>query len=82
MNMPQNAKQNIKQGLVMIEAYKPIQMPCGGTAYFDEGAGYGYRCWDCMAVVGSIGMPQSCREEYRKTEILDILAGKQKGYTF
>ena len=82
MNMPQNAKQNIKQGLAMIEAYKPIQMPCGGTAYFDEGAGYGYRCWDCMAVVGSIGMPQSCREEYRKTEILDILAGKQKGYTF
>ncbi len=80
--MPQNAKQNIKQGLAMIEAYKPIQMPCGGTAYFDEGAGYGYRCWDCMAVVGSIGMPQSCREEYRKTEILDILAGKQKGYTF
>lgn len=66
----------------MIEAYKPIHLPCGGTAYFDESSGIAYRCEDCMAVVGSIGMPQSCREEYRKSEILDILAGKQKGYTF
>ena len=64
------------------EFYKPIPMPCGGTAYFDESSGISYRCDTCNAVIGSIGMPQSCREEYRKTEILDILAGKQKSYTF
>ena len=66
----------------MIEAYKPIQLPCGGTAHFDHSSGIAYRCEDCGAVVGSIGMPSYCRDEYRKTEILDILAGKQKGYTF
>ncbi len=66
----------------MIEAYKPIHLPCGGVAYFEVESGISYRCEMCMAVVGSVGMPSYCRDEYRKTEMLDILAGEQKGYTF
>lgn len=46
--------------------YKPLRLPCGGTAYFDDGAGYGHRCWDCMAVLGSIGQPRHCKEEADK----------------
>lgn len=58
------------------EYVKPIQLPCGGTAYFDEGAGYGYRCWDCMAVVGSIGQPQSCKDAAQKYDNWKALGGK------
>lgn len=43
--------------------FRSIYLPCGGTAHFDESAGYGYRCEDCMAVVGSIGQPRSCKDE-------------------
>jgi hypothetical protein len=52
-----------------------IRMPCGGEAHFDHGAGYGYRCWDCMAVVGSMGQPRSCKDEMDKYEILKKLGG-------
>lgn len=45
---------------------KPMYLPCGGTAYFDEGSGCSYRCEDCMATVGSIGQPRSCKEEADK----------------
>ena len=47
-----------------------IYLPCGGVARFDDGAGYGYRCEDCMAVVGSIGMPRSCKNEMHKYDIV------------
>lgn len=55
---------------------KPMHLPCGGEAHFDEGAGYGHRCWDCMAVVGSIGQPRSCKDEMDKYEILKKLGGR------
>lgn len=63
--------------------YKPttkIYLPCGGTALFDDGAGYGYRCWDCMAVVGSMGQPNSCKEESKKYENWEELGGKGWDY--
>lgn len=44
----------------------PMRLPCGGTARFDEASGIGYRCEDCMAVVGSVGQPKSCKEEAEK----------------
>ena len=57
----------------------PINLPCGGTALFDEGAGFGYRCEDCMAVVGSIGMPRACKSELDKYEkVLPALGSKVK----
>lgn len=61
---------------------KPVYMPCGGVAYFDHSSGFSYRCATCMSVIGSIGMPQECRDEYRKMEMLDIIAGVKKSFTF
>lgn len=62
-----------------VESLKPLYLPCGGVAEFDEGAGYGHRCWDCMAVVGSIGMPRSCKHEMDKYEkVLPALGSKVK----
>ncbi len=46
--------------------FKPIYLPCGSRAVFDEGSGISYRCEDCMAVVGSIGQPRTCKEEADK----------------
>jgi hypothetical protein len=60
-----------------MDQYEPLHLPCGGTAHFDEGAGYGHRCWTCMAVVGSIGMPSRCRSEWDKYEkVLPALGSK------
>lgn len=38
-------------------------MPCGGVPYPDYGAGYGYRCDLCNAVIGSVGQSDKCKEE-------------------
>lgn len=43
-----------------------LKLPCGGIAHFDDGAGYGYRCENCMAVLDSIGQPRRCKEEADK----------------
>ena len=40
----------------------PFRLPCGHTAYFDVESGCSHRCSACFAVVGSIGMPKSCKE--------------------
>lgn len=37
-----------------------IDAPCGEKAYFD--GEYSYRCGTCFAVLGSMGMPEDCRE--------------------
>lgn len=65
-----------------LDFYKPVYMPCGGTAYFDHSSGISYRCDVCNSVLGSVGMPQECREIYRKMELLDVIAGKKKEFTF
>jgi len=39
-----------------------ISIPCGGETHFDEDSGYSYRCWSCMAIVGSVGMPSRCKQ--------------------
>lgn len=56
--------------------YKQIYSPCGGIAIFDDGAGFGYRCLDCGAVIGSIGQPQRCKDEVQKYENWKKLGGK------
>lgn len=57
------------------------ELPCGSMAQYDEGAGYGYRCEDCLAVVGSIGMPRSCAilltEQASMTQVINKLKGKK-----
>ncbi len=55
--------------------YQAQHLPCGGTAYFDESSGISYRC-ECGAVVGSIGMPRSCRSEMDKYDMLKQLGSQ------
>ena len=57
----------------------PMRLPCGGIAYWDESSGISYRC-ECGAVVGSIGMPQSCKDEAQKWENWEKLGGKGWDY--
>lgn len=64
----------------MIERYDPMPLPCGGVAYFDESSGISYRCGDCMAVVGSIGMPPRCKQEAEKYRVMELLGGKGWDY--
>lgn len=58
----------------------PIKLPCGGTAYFDHESGISYRCVDCMAVVGSMGMPDYCQEEAQKYRNWKAMGGKGWDY--
>lgn len=53
-----------------------IYGPCGGIATFDDGAGYGYRCEDCGAVIGSVGMPKRCQDAQQKYDNWKALGGK------
>lgn len=57
-----------------------MRLPCGGTAYLDESSGISYRCEDCMAVVGSIGQPQRCKDEAKKWDVWETLGGKGWDY--
>ncbi len=62
---------------VVIKKMEPIKLPCGGTAYFDVSSGISYRC-ECGAVVGSIGMPRTCKEEFDQEKMLRTLAEGKK----
>jgi hypothetical protein len=59
--------------------YPPMYLPCGGVAHFDESSGISYRC-ECGAVVGSIGQPQSCKDEDQKYKNWETLGGKGWDY--
>lgn len=47
----------------LLAVYPTMYLPCGGVANFDHSSGISYRCEECMAVVGSIGQPQRCKDE-------------------
>jgi hypothetical protein len=53
-------------------------LPCGGIAEFD--GNFSYRCHQCMAVVGSVGMPKHCKDEDEKWRLLELLGGKGWDY--
>ena len=61
--------------MIPTEPVKPALLPCGGTAYFDYSSEISYRCEDCGAVVGSIGMPKHCRNEMEKWKNWETLGG-------
>lgn len=67
---------------MVAKLYPDIELPCGGTASFDEDSGISHRCETCFAVVGSIGMPRECRklweEEMEAEEIVRKLKGKTR----
>lgn len=60
--------------------YQVMYLPCGGEAHFDHGSGCSYRCHDCMATVGSMGQPRSCREEAKKWDTWEELGGQGWDY--
>lgn len=60
--------------MVPVKQYQP----CGGVALFD--GGWSYRCLDCLAVVGSMGQPSSCKEQAAKYENWQKLGGKGWDY--
>ena len=65
----------------MIEKCDPMHLPCGGTAYYEDWTGmHSYRCDTCMAVIGSIGQPQSCKDEAQKWDNWKLLGGKGWDY--
>ncbi len=64
----------------MPDFYDAMRLPCGGVAYFDEGSGISYRCIDCNAVVGSIGMPKTCKDEADKWKAWKAIGGQDWDY--
>lgn len=71
------ARSVTRDGIGLVD---PMKLPCGGTAYFDFESGISYRCQDCMAVVGSIGMPQSCKDIAQKYRNWEELGGQGWDY--
>lgn len=63
-----------------MHAMDVMKLPCGGRAVFDEASGISYRCEVCMAVVGSIGMPEDCKDEMTKWDNWAELGGKAWDY--
>lgn len=59
------------------DEFKPITLLCGATASFDKGSGCSYRCNDCFATVGSIGMPTECKELYDMEKVISKLKGRK-----
>lgn len=55
-----------------------IISPCGSTAYFD--GDYSYRCTNCMAVIGSMGQPQHCKEQADKYDTWKAMGGRGWDY--
>jgi len=60
-----------------VENIKPITLLCGAVASFDTASGISYRCNTCLAVVGSMGMPRSCKELYDMEKVVNKLKGKE-----
>lgn len=52
----------------------PMPLVCGGEAIFDVDSGIGFRCIHCGAMVGSIGMPTSCKEAFEAEEMWKTLS--------
>jgi len=58
-----------------------IVLPCGGVAYYDEPKfGMNYYCAQCEIVVGSAEMPEFCKKEESKWELIKLLGGKGWDY--
>ena len=62
-------------------SYAPDQLPmlpCGGVPEFDHESGMSYRCWQCMAVLGSVAMSDSCRAGMESPEYKKLLKDAEK----
>jgi hypothetical protein len=61
--------------------YDALRLPCGGTAYYDEGSGCAHRC-KCGAVVGSVSMPRECKSALDKYDIVLPALGSKIRWDF
>lgn len=53
---------------------RTVTTACGSVAFLDTDASYpAYRCYTCLAVYGSVGMPDYCREAMREVQACNIL---------
>ncbi len=52
-----------------------IELLCGSSASFDYGSGISYRCNECGATLGSVGMPKQCKELYDMVRTIETLQG-------
>ena len=59
---------------------KNIFLPCGSSAFFDHNSGISYRCEGCGMVVGSVGMPDECKQEAEKWDAWQKLGGSGWDY--
>ena len=57
-----------------------LKLPCGSTAHFDIDSGIGFRCQNCMQVVGSVGQPRICKDISHQYDVLERLGGKGWDY--
>ncbi len=57
-----------------------MHLPCGSLAEFDHSSGCAHRCTECLAVVGSVGMPSECKEKMDMYESWQRLGGKGWDY--
>ena len=62
-------------------SYAPDQLPmlpCGGVPEFDHQSGMSYRCRQCMAVLGSVAMSDSCRAGMESPEYKKLMKAAEK----
>ena len=53
---------------------RSIKTACGSTAGLDPEASYpAYRCYTCLTVYGSVGMPDYCRDVMREQQVFEVL---------
>lgn len=53
---------------------RTVTTACGSTAFLDANASYpAYRCYTCLTVYGSVGMPDYCREAMREEQVFKML---------
>jgi len=59
-----------------------VRVLCGNIAEFEiqnaDGirCSMGFRCTECLAVIGSVGMPAQCKELYAMDAVVRKLRGK------
>jgi hypothetical protein len=57
-------------------------LPCGGRPRWDYGSAAGYRCENCMAMAGSIGMPTEChdmlQDEIERNQVIKTMGFKDE----
>jgi hypothetical protein len=57
------------------QQFPDITLLCGNIASFDMTSGISYRCHNCFATVGSMGMPKKCKELHDMEDVIDKLKG-------